>query len=86
MLTRTVIDMLTEKSVSVKQIDYTVIEGIAYDLGGVRRTAYVNSVYGRERLQSEVSEPYLSAVMAVWGAAPTVTEIAPQPVGTQSDE
>jgi len=35
--------------------------------------AYINSVDGRDELMAEVPEPYLSAVLAVWGEKPTVT-------------
>lgn len=36
--------------------------------------SYENSEKGRQELQTEVSEPYLSEILAVWGDAPTVTE------------
>jgi len=34
--------------------------------------AYINSSEGRAELLAEVTEPYLSAILAVWGDAPTV--------------
>lgn len=34
--------------------------------------AYYNHAKGREQLEAELTEPYLSAVFAVWGNEPTL--------------
>ena len=36
----------------------------------------MNSIEGRTQLQLEVKEPYYSAVISVWGDAPTITEFS----------
>jgi hypothetical protein len=63
--------MLNTNSVSVVTQKFVEAEGIKYQIGD-HRTGYENSVRGRERLKNEVSEPYLSAILAVWGDSPTV--------------
>ena len=68
------LDMLTADSVSLKKQKYTTVNGKEYPIGEPWRRAYVNSIQGRQQLQAEVPEPYLSAIMAVWGDNPTVTE------------
>ncbi len=70
------IDCLTVNGVSVKRQDYVEIDGVRYDTGKPHRKAYSNSVFGRKELQKELGEPYLSAVMAVWGDEPTVAPVA----------
>ena len=50
------------------------MEGVTYNVGEPHRKAYSNSVNGRAELQEEVSEPYYSAVMSVWGDEPTVID------------
>lgn len=66
------LDELTTKSVSVKTINYTTIDGVKYYLGEPHRCAYINSEQGRLDITAELPEPYLSAVMTVWGDEPTV--------------
>ena len=68
------LDMLTQDSVSLKKQQYTTVDGKEYPIGEPWRRAYINSAQGRAQVQSEVPEPYLSAIMAVWGDAPTVEE------------
>ena len=68
------LDTLTQDSVSLKKQQYTVVDGKEYPIGEPWRRAYVNSVQGREQVQSEVSEPYKSVIMLMWGSNPTVTE------------
>jgi len=70
------LDMLTEDGVSLKKQRYAPIEGNEYPIGQPWRRAYVNSVQGRAQVQAEVAEPYKSAIMAIWGSTPTVTETA----------
>jgi len=68
------LDMLTQDSVSLKKQQYATVDGKEYPIGEPWRRAYINSVQGRAQVQAEVPEPYLSAIMAVWGETPTVTE------------
>lgn len=68
------LDMLTQDSVSLRKQQYTTIDGIEYPIGSPWRRAYVNSTQGRAAVQTEVSEPYKTAIFAVWGTTPTVME------------
>ena len=74
MVKKITLDMLTADSVSIKKQQYTVVDGKEYPIGEPWRRAYINSVQGRAQVQAEVPEPYLSAIMAVWGDAPTVPD------------
>jgi len=68
------LDMLTPDSVSVKKQQYVEVNGAEYPIGDPWRRAYVNSTSGRQQVMDEVPEPYRSAIFAVWGNAPTVSE------------
>lgn len=74
MVTKTTLDMLTKTSVNVKTQKYIEDGGIEYVVGEPHRKAYVNSERGRAEIAAELPEPYLSAVLAVWGENPTVSE------------
>ena len=74
MITKITLDMLTETGVSVKTQKYVEDGGVEYAVGEPHRCAYVNSERGRQEITATLEEPYLSAVMAVWGDAPTVIE------------
>jgi hypothetical protein len=76
MIEKITLDMLTQDSVSLKKQNHTVVDGKEYPIGEPWRRAYVNSVQGRSQVQAEVPEPYKSAIMAVWGDVPTITEQA----------
>jgi hypothetical protein len=80
MITKIALDMLTETGVSVKTQKYVEDEGVEYAVGEPHRRAFVNSERGRHEIAFELAEPYLSAVMAVWGGFPTVDEM-PVPDG-----
>ena len=71
---KTIIEMLTQDSVSIKKQKYIVVDGQEYAVGEPWRRAYINSEKGREQVQTEVPEPHLSVIMTVWGDTPTVTE------------
>lgn len=66
------------EDLSIKQASLVTDQTINIDGQEIKinqtRVAYVNSELGRQALQADVSEPYLSAVLAVWGDVPTVTE------------
>jgi hypothetical protein len=76
MIEKITLDMLTQDSVSLKKQQYATVDGKEYPIGDPWRRAYINSVKGRAQVQAEVPEPYQSAIFAVWGNAPTVTEQA----------
>ena len=65
------VDMLTQDTVSIKTQRYMVEDGTELEIGLPHRKAYSNSPQGRAALANELAEPYLSAVMTVWGDAPT---------------
>ena len=68
------LELLTQDSVSVKTQKVLLQNGTVYQVGCPHRCAYVNSVLGRQQLLQQVPQPYCSAVLAVWGAQPTVEE------------
>ncbi len=48
------------------------IGGVTYSLGDPKMVSYENSLEGRQSLSEEISEPFYSLVITVWGDAPTV--------------
>lgn len=66
------LDELTQNSVSVSTKKYIEEDRIKYFVGDVHRRAFVNSIDGRKEINDNLKEPYLSAVMTVWGSSPTV--------------
>lgn len=74
MLEKVTLDMLTQNGVSLRKQQYTTVEELEYPIGEPWRRAYVNSVQGRKQVNAEVAEPYKTAIFAVWGDNPTVTE------------
>ena len=72
--TRISLDVLNEYSVTVKTQKYMELEGEELNVGELHARAYANSERGRAELAEEVPEPYLSAVLTVWGDAPKVEE------------
>lgn len=73
---RYTLDMLTPNSVSIKKQQHVEINGVEYPVGEPWRRAYTNSPTGRAAVEAEVPEPYRSAVFAVWGNEPVVSEPA----------
>ncbi len=66
------LDELNQNSVSVVTRKYIEEDGTKYFAGDINRRVYVNSEGGRQEISKELAEPYLSAVMAVWGDTSTV--------------
>ena len=66
------LDELTEYKVSISTRKFIEVDGVEYQIGDIHRRGYANSADDRELIQNELGEPYLSAVMAVWGDTPTV--------------
>lgn len=76
MFEKITLDALNQDSVSLKKQQYITVGDKEYPIDEPWRRAYINSTNGRTQVQAEVAEPYLSAIMAVWGDNPTVTEQA----------
>lgn len=66
------LDELNQNSVSVVTRKYIEEDDVKYFVGDIHRRAYINSEDGRKEINEELAEPYLSAVMTVWGDTPTV--------------
>lgn len=67
------IEFLNAKSVAFLKIQSTNIDGVDYQLGEPWAVSFENSTKGRESLAENIPDPFLSAVLAVWGDTPTVT-------------
>ena len=68
------LDMLTERGVSVKMQKYVEDGGQELEVGAPYRCAYANSARGRAELAQSLPQPYLTAVMAVWGDRPVMDQ------------
>lgn len=68
------LDMLTKDSVSVLRQQFINYNGEEMQVGDNIRNAYMNSKSGREQLKVVLPDEYYNAVMAVWGADPTVKD------------
>jgi len=72
---RIVLDNLNQDSVSLLKIATVEVNGQQIEASRWRR-AYINSTQGRASVQAEIAEPYLTVILAVWGATPTVSDTA----------
>lgn len=68
------LDMLTRDGVSVKTQQYIQSGGVEYAMGSPSRRSFVNSERGRADVAKAFDEQYITAIMAMWGESPTVTE------------
>ena len=68
------LDMLRADSVSVLRQQFINYGGVDMQVGENIRNAYSNNEDDRALLKNILSEEYYNAVMAVWGAEPTVDE------------
>ena len=68
------LDQLTENGVSIMTQKYVVSDGVSYDAGPPHRCSFPNSERGRVEIESVLTGQHLTAVMAIWGEVPTVTE------------
>ncbi len=75
METKTIIEYLNDRSVSIVKKQYLIDDGKEYYVGDPHRTAYVNSELGRDLLRQEVPEPYYSSIMDIWGEHPLVENV-----------
>ncbi len=67
------IDMLTENTVSIVTTFFVTIDGEEIEVKRTRK-AYNNSALDRQLLIDELGEPYTTAIFAIWGDTPTVTD------------
>ena len=79
------LDELDIYKVSVETKQFVEVEGVLYQIGTPHRCAYSNSAQDRTLIAEELTEPYLSAVMAVWGDSPTIFPPAPEPHGNENE-
>ncbi len=71
-ITKISVDGLTLDKVSIWEQKYIKLGENEYPISLPIRTAFENSIKGREELLDKVKEPYLSAILSVWGTEPTV--------------
>jgi len=74
MINKITLDMLTKDSVSVKQQRYYNDNGALYPIGQPHRKAYMNSIIGRQEVQTELPQEQQNAIFAIWGSEPTILE------------
>ena len=74
------LDMLTKDSVSILRKKYVAVDGSEYEIGHNIRKAYLNSEDGRLELSNELQEPYLSAILTIWGTEPTIENPTPETI------
>lgn len=72
MITKISVDGLTLDKVSIWEQKYIKLGENEYPASLPIRTAFENSIKGREELLDKVKEPYLSAILSVWGTEPTI--------------
>lgn len=81
--TKKTIDMLTSDSVSILTQKFIDVEGVQTQVGQNHRRAYVNSEDGRKQITENEPDYIVTAVMALWGDTPTVTETVPETAETE---
>lgn len=74
MIEKITIDNLSESGVNISVQKYIKIDNKMYEIGDMYRVSYSNSKLGRVEIRENLTEPYLSAVMAVWGDKPVVSQ------------
>lgn len=68
------ISLLTENLVSIIRKKYMTIDGVETQVGENERISYSNSSIGRQKVVSDIGEPYSTAIFAIWGDQPTVED------------
>lgn len=79
------LDELDIYKVSVETKQFVEVDGVLYQIGTPHRCAYSNNAQDRTLIAEKLTEPYLSAVMAVWGDSPTIFPPAPEPHGNENE-
>lgn len=74
MNTRIYLNGLDANSVTLIKQNYVTVEGAEYNAGQPAAVSYINSTNGRAEVESDVIDPYKTAIFAVWGDTPTVDE------------
>lgn len=69
------LEFLNVNSVSILKQKVTTVDNIEYPLGERWNKQYCNSPKGRILLEQEVTEPYKTAILSVWGDNPTIKDI-----------
>lgn len=72
--TQITVDALTPFGVSIRTQTYTLVDGVKYAVGLPSRTAYANTAAGRMQIESDLPQPFVSAVLTVWGPEPLAEE------------
>lgn len=67
------LEQLTTESVNVITVSTATIDKERREVGR-SRMAYVNSPTGRKQLSEILPDEYVNAVLALWGATPTVSD------------
>lgn len=67
------LEHLTTESVNVVTVSTATIDKERREVGR-SRMAYVNSPTGRKQLSAILPEEYVTAVLALWGETPTVSD------------
>ncbi len=67
------LEQLTTESVNVITVSTATIDKERREVGR-SRMAYVNSPTGRKQLSEILPDEYVTAVLALWGETPTVTD------------
>ena len=67
------LEQFTTESVNVITVSTATIDKERREVGR-SRMAYVNSPTGRKQLSEILPEEYVTAVLALWGETPTVTD------------
>ena len=79
------VDMLTSESVSILTQKFIDVDGVQTQVGQNHRCAYINSESGRKSIAESEPEEIVTAVMAIWGGTPTVTETVETPKEVSTD-
>lgn len=72
MIEKTEIVNLCVDSVTIRRQKIYTDGDVEYKVGKPTCTSYSNSVSGRKDITKNIKEPFLGAIMLVWGSSPTV--------------
>lgn len=67
---------LTKDHVDIMWQDIITIDGVNRNLDLPRAGAYVNDEFDRSRIKEDLPENYQTAIFAVWGDTPTITDLS----------
>lgn len=78
METKIILNNLTVDHVDVICQNVITIDGVTHNLDLPCANAYVNDEFDRSRIKEDLPENYQAAIFAVWGDAPTITNLSSQ--------